>query len=54
MNPAGCRARLRRLKQLSEGFKAELAVVAADRWPFYPFDLNVYLEGNRGGKESPR
>jgi hypothetical protein len=42
--PADVYARLRRLKTLSAGFRAELDAVAQPAWPFYPVEAILYRE----------
>jgi hypothetical protein len=44
MKPADVYARLRRLKTLAAGFKAELEVVGKPGWPFYPVEAILYRE----------
>jgi hypothetical protein len=44
LKPADVRARLKRLKALSDGFKAELVGIAIDPWPLYPAESPLYLK----------
>jgi hypothetical protein len=44
MKSADVRLRLKRLKELSDGFKAEIVGVNIDRWPFFPVEIELYVE----------